>query len=131
MEIPEKWVQLLKEEHEGWDIEDLVCTLTKRRKEEKCIVKAENYKKGEKTLSMWLFGKEIYENMSLKCEETPTINRAIALHKMIKFITFSLGGDVYIFFFNVYTLSLFHQQGYLNFMGNEFGHPEQVDFENQ
>lgn len=41
----------------------------------------------------------------------PVIDRGIALHKMIRLITLSLGGE-----------------GYLNFMGNEFGHPEWVDF---
>jgi 1,4-alpha-glucan branching enzyme len=43
---------------------------------------------------MWLFGKEIYENMGKNCKETLTINRGIALHKMIRLITFVLGGEV-------------------------------------
>lgn len=60
---------------------------------------------------MWLFDKEIYFNMSRLSQETPVIKRGIALHKMIRLITFALGGE-----------------GYLNFMGNEFGHPEWIDF---
>ena len=49
--------------------------------------------------------------MSVLAPETPTVFRGIALHKMIRLLTFSLGS-----------------QGYLNFMGNEFGHPEWIDF---
>jgi len=60
---------------------------------------------------MWLFGKEVYENMSVNDKETLTINRGIALHKMLKLLTIGLGGEAY-----------------LNFMGNEFGHPEWIDF---
>ena len=65
---------------------------------------------GDKTISMWLFDSEIYTNMSVFNEETPRTFRGIALHKMIRLITFSLS------------------TGYLNFMGNEFGHPEWIDF---
>jgi len=66
---------------------------------------------GDKTIAMWLFDKEIYYNMSTQCPETPVIHRGLALHKMIRLITLSLGGEAY-----------------LNFMGNEFGHPEWIDF---
>lgn len=60
---------------------------------------------------MWLFDKEIYENMSITIHETLVVHRGMALHKMLRLITMSLGGDAY-----------------LNFMGNEFGHPEWIDF---
>lgn len=60
---------------------------------------------------MWLFDKEIYDNMSKFSNESIVVSRGIALHKMIRLITLSLGGE-----------------GYLNFMGNEFGHPEWIDF---
>jgi 1,4-alpha-glucan branching enzyme len=60
---------------------------------------------------MWLFDAEIYSNMSVFNEETPRVFRGMALHKMIRLISFSLG-----------------TQGYLTFMGNEFGHPEWIDF---
>lgn len=66
---------------------------------------------GDKTLSMWLFDKDIYDKMSTTIQETFVVNRGIALHKMIRLITIALGGE-----------------GYLNFMGNEFGHPEWIDF---
>jgi 1,4-alpha-glucan branching enzyme len=60
---------------------------------------------------MWLFDAEIYTNMSTMTHETLIIFRGMALHKMIRLITIALGGDAY-----------------LNFMGNEFGHPEWIDF---
>jgi len=60
---------------------------------------------------MWLFDKEIYENMSRLKDETIVVSRGMALHKIIRLLTLSLGGE-----------------GYLNFMGNEFGHPEWIDF---
>jgi len=66
---------------------------------------------GDKTLSMWLFGAEIYENMSTVKDETPVIFRGMALHKMIRLLTIGLGGEAY-----------------LNFMGNEYAHPEWIDF---
>lgn len=60
---------------------------------------------------MWLCDKEMYTNMSLLTELTPIIERGMSLHKMIRLITHGLGGE-----------------GYLNFEGNEFGHPEWLDF---
>lgn len=60
---------------------------------------------------MKLFATEIYTNMSKNAVYTPVIDRGIALHKVIRLITHVMGGE-----------------GYLNFMGNEFGHPEWVDF---
>jgi 1,4-alpha-glucan branching enzyme len=55
--------------------------------------------------------KEMYDNMSKLSPRTAVIDRGLALHKMIRLITYALGGE-----------------GYLNFMGNEFGHPEWIDF---
>jgi 1,4-alpha-glucan branching enzyme len=66
---------------------------------------------GDKTVAFWLMDKEMYTNMSDLTDRTPTIDRGIALHKMIRFITASMGG-----------------WGYLTFIGNEFGHPEWLDF---
>ena len=60
---------------------------------------------------MWLFDAEIYTGMSVLFEQSMMVSRGMALHKMIRLISQSLGGD-----------------GYLNFMGNEFGHPEWIDF---
>jgi len=66
---------------------------------------------GDKTLMMWLCDKEMYTNMSTLTEYTPIIQRGVSLHKLIRLITHGLGGE-----------------GYLNFEGNEFGHPEWLDF---
>jgi 1,4-alpha-glucan branching enzyme len=66
---------------------------------------------GDKTLMMHLCDAELYTNMTVLSPLTPVIDRGIALHKMIRLLTHSLGGE-----------------GYLNFEGNEFGHPEWLDF---
>lgn len=66
---------------------------------------------GDKTLAFWLMDAEMYTNMSTVTERTPTIDRGMALHKLIRLITIGLGGEAY-----------------LTFIGNEFGHPEWLDF---
>ena len=115
MSVPDKWIQMLKEvKDENWAMGNLIFTLTNRRWNEKCIAYVESHDQcivGDKSLAMWLFDKEIYTNMSKKNPPTPRIYRGIALHKMIRLLTQALGGDAY-----------------LTFMGNEFGHPEWVDF---
>ncbi|KAE8154496.1 pectin lyase fold/virulence factor [Aspergillus avenaceus] len=81
---------------------------------EKTIAYAESHDQalvGDKTLMMWLCDKEMYTHMSVLTEFTPIIERGMALHKMIRLVTHALGGE-----------------GYLNFEGNEFGHPEWLDF---
>lgn len=115
MSIPDYWIKLLKEvKDESWNMGNLVYTLTNRRWNEKCIAYVESHDQsivGDKTLAMWLFDKEIYTNMSKNISPTPTVYRGLALHKMIRLLTQGLGGEAY-----------------LSFMGNEFGHPEWVDF---
>ncbi|KAF4025950.1 hypothetical protein G4228_018047 [Cervus hanglu yarkandensis] len=115
MAIPDKWIQLLKEyKDEDWNMGNIVYTLTNRRYLEKCIAYAESHDQalvGDKTLAFWLMDAEMYTNMSVLTPFTPVIDRGIQLHKMIRLITHALGGE-----------------GYLNFMGNEFGHPEWLDF---
>lgn len=66
---------------------------------------------GDKTLMMHLCDAELYTNMSELSPLTPVISRGMAMHKMIRLLTHALGGE-----------------GYLNFEGNEFGHPEWLDF---
>ena len=66
---------------------------------------------GDKSLLFWLCDKELYTHMSTASEFTPVIERGLSLHKLIRLVTHSLGGE-----------------GYLNFEGNEFGHPEWLDF---
>ncbi|THH12395.1 hypothetical protein EW145_g69 [Phellinidium pouzarii] len=115
MAIPDMWIKLLKhkQDHE-WDIGNIVHTLINRRHGEKSIAYAESHDQalvGDKTLAFWMMDKEMYTNMSDLSELTPVIDRGLALHKMIRLLVHSLGGE-----------------GYLNFEGNEFGHPEWLDF---
>jgi len=115
MAIPDKWIKLLKEfKDDDWDLGDIVHTLTNRRWMEKTIAYAESHDQalvGDKTLAFWLMDKEMYTHMSTQAPLTLTIDRGLQLHKMIRLLTHSLGGEAY-----------------LNFMGNEFGHPEWLDF---
>ncbi|KAG8450327.1 hypothetical protein GDO86_002831 [Hymenochirus boettgeri] len=115
MAVPDKWIQILKElKDEDWNMGNIVHTLTNRRYNEKCIAYAESHDQalvGDKTLAFWLMDAEMYTNMSVLSPLTAVIDRGIQLHKMIRLLTHALGGE-----------------GYLNFIGNEFGHPEWLDF---
>uniref|UniRef100_A0A5B6ZSP6 1,4-alpha-glucan branching enzyme n=1 Tax=Davidia involucrata TaxID=16924 RepID=A0A5B6ZSP6_DAVIN len=115
MAIPDKWIDFLKnKKDEDWSMKEISWSLTNRRYTEKCIAYAESHDQsivGDKTIAFSLMDKEMYSGMSALMDASPTIERGIALHKMIHFITMALGGE-----------------GYLNFMGNEFGHPEWIDF---
>eukprot|EP00210_Caulerpa_lentillifera_P003282 g3133.t1 len=99
MAIADKWIEVLGMHDDfAWNMGNIVYTMTNRRSSEKCVGYAESHDQalvGDKTIAFWLMDKEI----------------GIALHKMIRILTMSLGGE-----------------GYLNFMGNEFGHPEWIDF---
>ncbi|GAO14890.1 uncharacterized protein UV8b_05055 [Ustilaginoidea virens] len=115
MAVPDMWIKLLKEfKDEQWDIGNICFTLTNRRHREKTIAYCESHDQalvGDKTLMMHLCDAEMYTNMSVLSPLTPVIERGMSLHKMIRLITHGLGGE-----------------GYLNFEGNEFGHPEWLDF---
>lgn len=115
MAIPDKWIELVKEfTDEDWDMGNIVHTLSNRRWMEKTVAYAESHDQalvGDKTLAFWLMDKEMYTHMSTLSEPSQIIDRGIALHKLIRLITHALGGEAY-----------------LNFMGNEFGHPEWLDF---
>jgi 1,4-alpha-glucan branching enzyme len=114
MGIPDFWIKTLKHKlDEQWDMFELWHELTNRPKKEKSISYAESHDQalvGDKSIAFWLMDKEMYFSMSVQTENL-AVDRGIALHKMIRLITLSLGGE-----------------GYLNFIGNEFGHPEWVDF---
>ncbi|OIW27727.1 glycoside hydrolase [Coniochaeta ligniaria NRRL 30616] len=115
MAIPDMWIKILKEKKdEEWDLGNICFTLTNRRHGEKTIAYCESHDQalvGDKSLMMHLCDAELYTNMSTLTPLTPVIDRGMALHKMIRLITHALGGE-----------------GYLNFEGNEFGHPEWLDF---
>jgi 1,4-alpha-glucan branching enzyme len=114
MGVPDYWIKLLKhKKDEEWNLGDIYRTLMNRRRDEKHIGYAESHDQslvGDKTLAFWLMDQEMYWNMS-NDRQSLVVDRGISLHKMIRLITFALAGE-----------------GYLNFMGNEFGHPEWVDF---
>ena len=114
MGIPDYWIKLLKHTRdEDWDIHQIWDVLSNRRNKEKTIAYAESHDQalvGDKTLAFWLMDKEMYWHMSAN-DDNLIIERGIALLKMIKLLTGAVGGE-----------------GYLNFIGNEFGHPEWIDF---
>ncbi|KAI3832718.1 hypothetical protein MKW98_002264 [Papaver atlanticum] len=114
MAVADKWIEILQKRDEDWQMGDIIYTLTNRRWSEKCVCYAESHDQalvGDKTIAFWLMDKDMYDFMALDRPATPVVDRGIALHKMIRLITMGLGGE-----------------GYLNFMGNEFGHPEWIDF---
>jgi 1,4-alpha-glucan branching enzyme len=114
MGTPDYWIKIIKEiPDEEWDVSELYYELIKKRNDEKTIGYAESHDQalvGDKTLVFRLMDKEIYFNMA-KNQPNLVVDRAMALHKMIRLMTISTAGN-----------------GYLNFMGNEFGHPEWIDF---
>ena len=114
MGIPDFWIKLLKHStDEEWSLGEIWHTLTNRRFKEKTIAYAESHDQalvGDKTLAFWLMDKEMYYHMQVN-DPHPVIDRGIALHKLIRLLTATLGGEAY-----------------LTFMGNEFGHPEWIDF---
>ena len=116
MSTPDLWIKLLKDSTTDaeWNMGNIVQTLNNRRYKEKSIAYAESHDQclvGDKSIAFWLMDQDMYTNMSCLSEQTPRIERGIALHKMIRLLTFGLGGE-----------------GLLTFMGNEFGHPEWLDF---
>ena len=114
MGVPDLWIKLVKDTaDENWGMGLLGHELTQRRPEEKIISYCESHDQalvGDKTLIFRMMDAEMYTGMN-KPYHSFTVDRGIALHKMIRLITFFTAGG-----------------GYLNFMGNEFGHPEWIDF---
>jgi 1,4-alpha-glucan branching enzyme len=114
MGVPDMWIKLLKHQRdEDWNLGEIYGTLLNRRYGEKHVGYAESHDQalvGDKTLAFWLMDQDMYWHMGTASQNL-VIDRGIALHKMIRLITFSLAGEAY-----------------LNFIGNEFGHPEWVDF---
>ncbi|WP_172916396.1 alpha amylase C-terminal domain-containing protein [Capnocytophaga canimorsus] len=114
MGVPDYWIKLLEDyKDEDWHVGDIYYELTNKRLEEKTISYAESHDQalvGDKTIFFRLADKEIYSGMSV-FDQNLVIDRAIALHKMIRLVTIATAGN-----------------GYLAFMGNEWGHPEWIDF---
>lgn len=114
MNIPDYWIKTIKEKiDEDWKPSSMFWEVTNRRQEEKTISYAESHDQalvGDKTIVFRLIDADMYWHMQ-KGDENYVVNRGIALHKMIRLLTASTING-----------------GYLNFMGNEFGHPEWIDF---
>ena len=114
MGLPDYWIKLVKDcKDEDWPTGNLWFELTNRRKDEKTIGYAESHDQamvGDKTLIFRLIDSDMYTCMHVH-DQNLRVDRGMALHKLIRFITLATAGH-----------------GYLNFMGNEFGHPEWIDF---
>lgn len=114
MGVADHWIKWIKERSdEAWSMGEIWWELTNKRADEKTISYAECHDQalvGDKTLIFRLMDKEMYTAMN-KGSQNALVDRGIALHKLIRLATAATAGD-----------------GYLNFMGNEFGHPEWIDF---
>ena len=114
MAIPDFWIKILKDQSDDeWNIWEMWELLTNRLPGVKTVAYAESHDQamvGDQTIAFRLMDKEMYTAMDIE-SESMVIDRGLALHKMIRLITLTAGGDAY-----------------LNFMGNEFGHPEWIDF---
>lgn len=115
MGIPDYWIKMIKEKKdEDWHPSAIWWELTNRRAEEKTIGYAESHDQalvGDKTIIFRLIDAEMYWSMSKDSNPSLVVDRGIALHKIIRLVTASTING-----------------GYLNFMGNEYGHPEWIDF---
>ena len=111
---PDMWIKTVKEyPDDKWDMWRIWGELTSRRPGEKYIGYVESHDQalvGDKTMIFRLCDSKMYTDMSKQSNDA-TVERGIALHKMMRLVTMTAGGE-----------------GYLNFMGNEFGHPEWIDF---
>lgn len=114
MAVPDFWIRMLKDvPDEDWNIWDIWNILTDRLPAVRTVAYAESHDQamvGDQTIAFRLMDKEMYTGMACGVRNI-VVERGIALHKMICLVTIALGG-----------------QAYLNFMGNEFGHPEWIDF---
>jgi len=114
MGVPDFWIRIIKErKDEDWPMAHLWFELTNRRADEKTIGYAESHDQalvGDKTLIFRLIDSDMYYHMRIS-DKNMRVDRGMALQKLIRLITMATSGN-----------------GYLNFMGNEFGHPEWIDF---
>lgn len=114
MNIPDFWIKTIKElPDEAWKVSSIFWEVKNRRADEKTISYCESHDQalvGDKTIIFRLIDADMYWHFK-KGDENDLVHRGIALHKMIRLVTLSTING-----------------GYLNFMGNEFGHPEWVDF---
>ena len=113
MGLPDMWIKAVKQRDEDWDISKMWGDMCLRRPGEGTVAYVESHDQalvGDQTMIFRLAGPNMYTDME-KTTHNPIIDRTIALHKMLRLFTIAGGGEAY-----------------LNFMGNEFGHPEWIDF---
>ena len=112
MGLPDMWIkQVLWAKDEDWGLAYIWHELTDRMAATIAYVESHDQALvGDQTIMFRLAGAHMYTDMDRACHNE-VIDRAVALHKMLRLLTASAGGN-----------------GYLNFMGNEFGHPEWIDF---
>ncbi|MBQ6187860.1 MAG: alpha amylase C-terminal domain-containing protein [Prevotella sp.] len=114
MNIPDYWIKTIKEQSdEEWKPSSIFWEVKNRRADEKTISYCESHDQalvGDKTIIFRLIDADMYWHFK-KGDENDRANRGLALHKMIRLVTAAAMNG-----------------GYLNFMGNEFGHPEWIDF---
>ncbi len=113
MGVPECWFKLVRDiRDEDWSVGFLWHEITSRRADERTVSYVESHDQalvGGKTFIFQMIDKEMYEAMHIGSDNL-YVDRGLALHKMARLAT--LGCCC----------------AYLNFMGNEFGHPEWIDF---
>ena len=114
MGVADNWIKWIKElSDDQWSVGEIWWQLTNKRADEKTISYAECHDQamvGDKTIAFRLMDAEMYTSMN-KESQSPVVDRGMALHKRIRLVTMATCGN-----------------GYLTFMGNEFGHPEWIDF---
>ena len=114
MGVPDYWISIVKDfKDEDWPLGSLWFELNNHRKGEKTISYVESHDQalvGDQTLIFRLIGEDMYNHMRVD-DDSFRVSRGVALHKMIRLISLATAGN-----------------GYLNFMGNEFGHPDWIDF---
>jgi 1,4-alpha-glucan branching enzyme len=114
MNIPDFWIKYIKEvKFEDWKVGHIFWEVTNRRSDERTVSYAESHDQalvGDKTIIFRLIDADMYWHMK-RGDETLLVTRGVAMHKMIRLVTATTINGAY-----------------LNFMGNEFGHPEWIDF---
>ncbi|MDR1405619.1 MAG: alpha amylase C-terminal domain-containing protein [Prevotellaceae bacterium] len=114
MGVADFWIKTITEKRdEQWHVGDMFHELTNKRLDEHTVSYAESHDQamvGDKTIIFRLLDREMYSEMDI-FHRNLRVDRGMALHKMIRLLSLATAGD-----------------GYLNFMGNEFGHPEWIDF---
>ncbi len=114
MGMPDCWFKLVKDTRdEDWSMNWLWHELRNHRGDERAISYVESHDQalvGGKSFIFECIDADMYTDMHVGSQNL-RVERGVALHKMARLATLGAAGH-----------------GYLNFMGNEFGHPEWIDF---